>query len=129
MSTLLASQPPAAAWKSSPLQWLALALAAAALGLAFYPALEFMVATWAAVEEYSYGYFIPLITAFLIWQRSDELRKHPLAGSWLGLPVIALALLLGAVGQLSAIRLFSQYGFVVGRLPKNSWCSSRCADR
>jgi exosortase D (VPLPA-CTERM-specific) len=114
MSTLLAARPSAPAWRSSPLQWLVLGLATATLLLCFFPALRFMVATWSQVEEYSYGYFVPAITAFLVWQRSAELRRHELTGSWLGLPVAALALLLGAVGQFSAIRLFSQYGFVVG---------------
>ena len=114
MPTSLVAPLPAPAWKSGPLHWLMLALAGAALLLFYWPALDFMVATWHQVEEYSYGYFIPVITAFLIWQRSDVLRQHELSGSWLGVPVIALALLLGVVGQLSAIRLFSQYGFVVG---------------
>jgi exosortase D (VPLPA-CTERM-specific) len=114
MTTLLAAPLPAPAWKSGPLHWLLLALAAAALLSIHWPALDFMVATWHQVEEYSYGYFIPVITAFLIWQRSDALRQHELSGSWWGLAVIVLALLLGVLGQLSAIRLFSQYGFVIG---------------
>ena len=114
MTTLLAVQPPPPLWKSSSLQWALLVAAAVALVLSYLPALRFMVATWQQVEEYSYGWFVPVITAFLIWQRSDELRRHALAGSWLGLVVIVVALLLGAVGQLSAIRTFSQYGFVLG---------------
>ena len=114
MPTSLVAPLPAPVWKSGPLHWSMLALAGAALLLFYWPALDFMVATWHQVEEYSYGYFIPVITAFLIWQRSDVLRQHELSGSWLGVPVIALALLLGVLGQFSAIRLFSQYGFVVG---------------
>jgi len=66
------------------------------------------------LEEYSYGYFIPLIAAFLIWQKSDRLREFELRGSWTGLLLVALALALGAIGDISAIRLFSQYGFVIG---------------
>jgi exosortase D (VPLPA-CTERM-specific) len=113
MTTLVAALP-ALVWKSSPRQWATLALAAAALGLCFYPALEFMVANWRQVEEYSYGWFIPFISAFLVWQRSETLRRHEFAGSWAGVAVILAALLLGAVGQLSAIRMLSQYGFVLG---------------
>ena len=114
MPTLLAVQPPSPLWKTSPLQWWLLAGAALALVASYLPALRFMVATWQQVEEYSYGWFIPAISAFLVWQRSDELRRHELTGSWLGLVVILIALMLGAVGQLSAIRTFSQYGFVLG---------------
>ena len=114
MPTLLALQPSSPLWKTSPLQWWLLGGAALALVASYLPALRFMVATWQQVEEYSYGWFVPAISAFLIWQRSDTLRRHELTGSWLGLGVVMVALLLGAVGQLSAIRSFSQYGFVLG---------------
>lgn len=114
MSSILAVPAPLLSWKSGPPHWTALLVALAALVVWHYPALEFMVATWQEVEEYSYGWFVPLISAFLIWQRSDQLRPHELKGSWWGLAVVGLALMLGAVGQLSAIRAFSQYGFVIG---------------
>lgn len=100
-------------WRMSPGLWALLGVALLALIVFFGPALEFMVATWRQVEEYSYGWFIPVIAAFLVWQRSDELRLRELRGSWWGLPVLALALLLGVVGNLSAVRMFSQYGFVL----------------
>lgn len=108
-----ASQPPPVIWKLPLAQWLVLALSGVAVVWAFLPGLRFMVANWELVEEYSYGYFIPLISVFLIWQRSDRLRKLELRGSWAGLLVIGFALALGAVGEFSAIRLFGQYGFVV----------------
>ena len=66
MTTLTAGRPLPALWKTSPVQWALLALALAALILYFYPALEFMVATWQQVEEYSYGWFVPVISVFLI---------------------------------------------------------------
>lgn len=114
MSSTLALPLPQGFWRTSPVQWLVLALAFGALVLWHYPALEFMVATWQQVEEYSYGWFVPVISAYLVWQRSELLRRMELQGSWWGLAVLLLSLLLGAVGQLSAIRTFSQYGFVIG---------------
>lgn len=113
MSSALISQPPAPVWRVPLAHWVLLALAGVAVIAAFYPGLRFMVATWDQVEEYSYGYFIPVITAFLIWQKSDLLRLHELRGSWTGLLLIALALGLGLLGEFSAIRLFGQYGFIV----------------
>jgi exosortase len=89
------------------------ALVAAALIAAFFPGLDFMVANWEQVEEYSYGYFIPVISAFLIWQRSDRLREAELRGSWTGLFAVVLGMLMGVVGDLSAIRIIGQYGFVI----------------
>ncbi|MBC7956418.1 MAG: VPLPA-CTERM-specific exosortase XrtD [Cytophagales bacterium] len=113
MSTVLISQHPAPVWRIPLAHWVALAFAGAAVIAAFYPGLRFMVATWDQVEEYSYGYFIPVIAAFLIWQKSDLLRLRELRGSWTGLLLIALGLGLGMLGDFSAVRLFSQYGFIV----------------
>ncbi len=113
MSTALISQTPDPVWKVPLAQWLVAATSGAAVIAAFYPGLRFMVNSWQQVEEYSYGYFIPLISAFLIWQKSELLRQRELTGSWTGLLVIAVGLALGALGEMSAVRLFSQYGFVI----------------
>jgi exosortase D (VPLPA-CTERM-specific) len=112
MSTVFASQH-APAWRVPAAQWAVVALTVAALVWAFYPGLEFMVSQWAILEEYSYGYFIPLICAFLIWQKSDVLRQHEMRGAWSGLALVALGIAMGTAGNLSAVRLFSQYGFIV----------------
>lgn len=80
---------------------------------AFWPVLAFMAQTWGSVEEYGYGYFIPPVCAFLVWQRLDALRREPLAGDPGGLALVALALALRWVGEASAVRVIGQYGFVV----------------
>jgi len=113
MSTVLISQPPSPVWKIPFTQWAVIALAGAAVIASFYPGLRFMVSNWNQVPEYSYGYFIPVISVFLVWQRSDLLRQHELHGSWNGLFLISLGLALGVLGDFSAVRFFSQYGFVV----------------
>ena len=113
MSASMGVPGPAPVWKDSITQRVGVAIAVVAAIAVFYPALRFMVATWDQVEEYSYGYFIPFIAAFLIWQKNEELRRHEFAGAWTGLLLIAAALLLGLVSQFSAIRLFGQYGFVL----------------
>ena len=107
---------PVPVWKETPLHWLLLVLGLAAAIAAFLPGVTFMVSRWEALEEYSYGYLIPAVSAFLIWQKSQTLRTLPLAGSWTGMVLVTVAIALGIVGQLSAIRLFSQYGFLVALL-------------
>lgn len=104
---------PHAVWKFTPQQWLLIGLGACAAIAAFFPGLRFMVSNWEMLEEYSYGYLIPPVFAFLVWQKSEQLRTMPLRGSWTGLLLVALAVGLGAIGQLSAIRLIAQYGFLV----------------
>jgi len=104
---------PAPVWQVPRAQWVVVALVGLALIAAFLPGLRFMVSNWAIVEEYSYGYFIPLISGFLIWQKSDQLRQVELRGSWTGLVPVGIGLLMNLVGEFSAIRLFGQYGFIV----------------
>jgi len=104
---------PTQLWKVSPALWAVIGLSTLAAIVDFYPGLRFMVAMWAAVEEYSYGYFIVPVVAFLIWQRSDRLRAVEFRGAWSGLVPVAIGLLLGALGDISAVRTLSQHGFVI----------------
>jgi exosortase D (VPLPA-CTERM-specific) len=112
MSKLLNALP-IRAWKTPPLVWIALGLVGIATVAAFYPGLAFMVQNWDEVAEYSYGYLIPVIVAFLIWQKADVLRLQSWEGAWSGLALVFLALLLRLAGDLSAIRVITQYGFVI----------------
>ena len=100
-------------WKTSPTLWALIALSLLAVVGAFFPALRFMVATWDQVPEFGYGYFIPFVSAYLIWQCSDRLRLRDCQGSWSGLWIVLAGLFLGLVGGLSAVRMTSQYGFVL----------------
>ena len=113
MSTPLSTHPEPMVWKTTPTLWVLIALFLLATIVAFLPALRFMVATWDQVPEFGYGYFVPFVTAYLIWQCSDRLRLRDCQGSWKGLWIILAGLLLGLVGALSAIRMTSQYGFVL----------------
>ena len=113
MSTPLPTSPAPLVWKTSPTLWVLIALSLLAAVGAFFPALRFMVATWDQVPEFGYGYFIPFVCAYLIWQCSDRLRLRDSQGSWSGLWLVLGGLLLGLVGALSAIRMTSQYGFVL----------------
>lgn len=76
-------------------------------------ALTDMTARWETSEEYGYGYMIPVITLFLVWQRKDKLERLPFTGSWLGVIILALGVLIVLIGQLSAIYSVTQYGFVI----------------
>jgi exosortase D (VPLPA-CTERM-specific) len=80
----------------------ALLLLGALLCLGFANAIYFMWGQW-SVEEFSHGYLIPFISAFLVWQRRDDLRRVEFKGSWLGLVVVLCGLGLDLVGRLTAL--------------------------
>jgi EpsI family protein len=75
----------------------------------YYPTLQKLSAYWAANETYSFGFLVPVITAYLLWLRRDRLRQVPWSPS-----LVAGGLALGAglftlvLGRLSSINLLEE---------------------
>jgi exosortase D (VPLPA-CTERM-specific) len=110
----LAGNPTRPVWTNSPAVQSLLLVALIALTIAFLPGIEELIQTWNSVEEYSYGWLIPPIVVFLVWQRTDMLRQLELRGSKWGWLVLGAAVVLCVTGRLSLVRLLLQYGFIVG---------------
>lgn len=87
-----------------------LILCAVALGVMFGDAGQRMWQFWSTREEYSHGFLIPVIAAFLVYQRSDVLRHLGLPGAWSGLILLAFGLFVALVGELASIYSVVQYG-------------------
>ena len=68
---------------------------------------------WSTQEEYSHGFLIPIVTVWLLWMRRDALRASIQRPAWTGPIVILLAMAMHAVGEMSAIPILSQVGFIV----------------
>ncbi|WP_232056745.1 VPLPA-CTERM-specific exosortase XrtD [Methylomonas rhizoryzae] len=80
-----------------------------------YDSLRMMVEVWLDTEEYSHGFFIPLISAYLIWMQRRELAfVNGFRESSIGLALLFFALLLGVLGGLATIKTLQQYGFILG---------------
>lgn len=84
------------------------------LGLVFQESLLEMGGIWMGSEEYSHGFFIPVISVYLIWvQRQNLTFTRELKSSVLGLSVLLFALLLFLLGGLAAIRTIQHYAFIL----------------
>jgi exosortase len=86
-----------------PLPLVPLAVTAAgllALLWAYWPTLGEMAERWARDPQYSHGYLVPGFALVLLWLRRERLADGPVAGSWLGWPVLALGLALRIAGGL-----------------------------
>lgn len=99
-------------WRQTPIIWFSLAVAIALLIVAFRDALAYMVEIWDAKEEYSYGYIVPFLSLFLIWQRRPLIEQAPYEGAWSGVVVLAASFGLFVLGELSSIYTLQQYAFV-----------------
>lgn len=89
-----------------------LVLLAALLGLGSSNAIAFMVNQWNS-DEFSHGYLIPFIAAFLVWQRRDALQRAEFNGSWAGVAVVVLGIALDVGGRLTALFVIQHIGLLV----------------
>jgi exosortase D (VPLPA-CTERM-specific) len=89
-------------------------LALLLLGLVFHESLDEMSGIWMGSEEYSHGFFIPIISIYLIWLQRHELSfVKDFKASILGLSILLLGLLLFLLGGLATIRTIQHYAFIV----------------
>ncbi len=79
----------------------------------FGGALLELVRRWRVQEEYSHGFLIPLIVALLLWTRRDAILASIGRPSVAGIFLVLGAIGLHIVGELSAIYILSQIGFVL----------------
>lgn len=100
-------------WKLSTVAWATIASTAALLIFIFFSGIKRMIQTWIEFDEYSYAYFIPVITVFLIWQKKDLLEKNPFTGSWIGFIIVCLGIGMFILGELSTLYIVIQYTFLV----------------
>lgn len=107
------SHPERFVWKSGPATWFLVIGAAVLFGIIFYPGLKEMLRVWDTREEYSYGYLIPFITAFLIWQKKHILEQTEFTGSWIGVAVTVAGLGIFYLGSLSTITTLVQYALLI----------------
>ena len=82
----------------------------------FGTGLSEVVGRWIQQDEYSHGFLIPLISAWLLWSRRDVLVASIGPPTWGGPALVALSILMQVVGELSALYILSQVGFVVALL-------------
>jgi exosortase D (VPLPA-CTERM-specific) len=72
-----------------------------------------LVWQWDNREEYSHGYFIPIVAIYFIWQRRAQLQQLNFSASWLGFFLVVIGALLYLVGAASVLYVLMQYSFVL----------------
>jgi len=100
-------------WTIAPRDRLVVATVAILLGVCFYPGLRDLANIWATQEEYSFGYMIPAVTLYLLWQRRGDIAATGFAGAWSGTLLVAVALLALGIGQIATLGTVVQYSFLM----------------
>lgn len=88
-----------------------LAICVVAIAAISWNALSNLPTYWSK-EEYSHGYLIPFIAAFLGWHALST-NKPEISPSWVGIPVLIFSLLLSALSDLAAFEALLNYSFII----------------
>jgi exosortase len=86
----------------------------AALSLWLYaPTLAHLLGQWWRDPNFSHGFFVPMFSAFVLWQEREELAHVSIRPSWSGLLLIGFALLVLIVGQLGAELFLARFSLLL----------------
>jgi exosortase len=96
----LTARPPAAG--SPPLPWWQAAGLAGLLLWLYLLVLGHLVLQWWTDPDFSHGFFVPLFSAFVIWQERSRITALFPRPSWIGLLFLGFAMCLLIVGQFGA---------------------------
>lgn len=89
------------------------ALAIIGLIVLFWDAGQNLWQRWGGQQELSHSYFIPLISAWLVWTNRKAVADSIGAPSWVGVILLAIAGAMTLVGKLTFIYLFQHLAMVV----------------
>src|SRR5690349_5789978 len=84
--------------------------------VAFSGGLLNLVERWSRQEEYSHGFLIPFVAAWLLWSRRDAVAASVGEPSWTGPVIILAAVIMLIVGEMSAFFLLMHVGLVLALL-------------
>lgn len=77
------------------------------------PILARLVAQWWHDPNFSHGFFVPLFSAFVVWQERKRLSQLSLHPSWSGLGIMILALSILIIGQMGAEIFMARFSMLL----------------
>lgn len=81
--------------------------------IAYWSGLSEAVSRWSNQEEYSHGFLIPLVSLYILWEKRQVIAAYIGPPMWSGVAVVAVALVIFVVGEISALFILIQYSFVM----------------
>ena len=81
--------------------------------LAYYPVLIGLVNAWKGSDEYSHGFLIIPISAYIIWQKKNALSRVAFRPSWIGIIVVVTSLLIYTVARYADILTLAPVAMVL----------------
>lgn len=82
--------------------WIVLVALAGLFVAAYWIPLRTMVQTWMTNDDYSYGFLIPVVSAYLFWDMRGRRKTLRVENSWAVLPLVVLFILVSVYGILGS---------------------------
>lgn len=82
--------------------WIPVAWIAGLMLASFYPMLERLVSQWMNDDDMGHGFFVPIVAAYIAWQRKDDILAAPASRSYLGIAVMLYASVQYILGTIAA---------------------------
>lgn len=108
----LSASAPSAAARTTP--WMGIAWFTALLVAVYFPILRHLVGQWASDPDFGHGFFVPVVAAFIAWQRREELMRVPIKPCWWGAALIGWSILQSYIGTLGAELFLQRTSFLIG---------------
>ncbi len=83
-----------------------------AAGVLYWPAIVNLFVRWGGQDELSHSYFIPVISAWLVWSNRENVVKSIGAPSMLGVAIVGASLLLLLLGKITHIFVLQHLALV-----------------
>ncbi len=83
------------------------------LGFIFTNSLLEMEYRWSSMEQYSYGYMVPIVALFLLWQKIGAIKAMDWQPTWWSFGLMTLALSGWCLGELSSLFIIVHYSFLL----------------
>ena len=80
---------------------------------AYFPILQRLVEQWMTDEDVGHGFFVPVVAAYVAWQRREEILALDYTPAWWGVAVMAWGAFQGYVGTLGAELFLQRTSFLV----------------
>ena len=68
----------------------------------YWPTIRHLIGQWWNDPNFSHGFFVPLFSAYVIWQQRDRLAKIAFRPSWSGVLVLLMGLSILVLGRFGA---------------------------
>lgn len=102
-------------WQITTIGWIVISVTALMIGVVYWDGIHSLLQQWER-PEYGYAYMLPLIVAFLIWQRKDQIERIQFTNAWRGFLLFLLSLCILWMGRQGAVQAVMQYALFLSIL-------------